>query len=192
MGLKQGEIQETRDRVIGELEAAIREFRILLDTNPDEEKVQLYLSIDRNKIILEPSAVSITPKIKLGTEYVTDFVIELSQHQYVLVEIERPEHSLFTKQGRVTAKVTDAQQQVEDWINWIRDYPSYAQNIMPGVSEPRGWVILGRREGLSESNQRALVGKNANHQRISIMTFDDLLDRAKQHLENLHKLSKET
>ena len=192
MGLRQGELQETRDRVIIELEAAIREFRSLLDAEPDEEKVQLYLSIDRNKILLEPSALSITPKIKLGSEYVTDFVIELSQRQYILVEIEKPEHTLFTKQGRVTAKVTDAQQQVEDWINWIRDYPPYAQNSMPGVSEPQGWVILGRRESLSESDRRTLAGRNANHQRISIMTFDDLLDRAKQHLENLRKLSKGT
>lgn len=192
MGLRQGELQETRDRVIIELEAAIREFRILLDTEPDEEKVQLYLSIDRNKILLEPSAVSITPKIKLGSDYVTDFVVELPQCQYVLVEIERPEHPLFTKQGRVTAKVTDAQQQVEDWINWIRDYPSYAQNSMLGISEPKGWVILGRRESLSASDQRTLAGKNANHQRIIIMTFDDLLERAEQHLDNLRRLSKGT
>lgn len=158
MGLKQGDPQETRDRVVWELEAAVSEFSDLLDTEPEEEKVQLYLSINRNKILLEPSAVNIIPKLELGSEYVTDFVIKLPQQRYILVEIEKPGHSLFTKKGRVTAKVTDAQQQVEDWLNWVSDYPSYAQNSMPGIREPQGWVIVGRRNSMSESDRRARQG----------------------------------
>ncbi len=188
-GLRQGEPQETRDRIIRELEDAISEFEQLLNSDPDEERVQLYLSLDRNKILLEPSAENIIPKLGLGSEYVTDFVIQMPQQRYILVEIEKPGHLVLTRKGRVTAKVTDAQQQVEDWLNWVRDYPSYAQSIMPGISEPRGWVIIGRREDMSLNNRRVLTGRNANLQRINLMTFDDLLDRARQHLENLRKLS---
>ncbi len=55
----------------------------------------------------------LSPKLALGAKYVTDFVIELPQQQYILVEIEKQAHFLFTKRGRVTAKVTDAQQQVD-------------------------------------------------------------------------------
>ncbi len=189
MGLARVPPQEVRERVIAELEAAVDGFAELLDSDPREERVQQYLSLKRNKILLEPSAVSITPKVELGSEYVTDFVIELPERKYVLVEIEQPGHSVFTQSGRVTAKVTDAQQQVEDWFNWIRDHSAYArEQILPGLREPEGWVILGRRHTMSDRDRRALAGRNANLQRITIMTFDDVLDRARQHLQNLRGL----
>ncbi len=72
MGLAKVPPQEVRERVIAELEAAVDGFAELLDSDPGEEMVQMYLSLKRNKILLEPSAVSITPKVELGSEYVTD------------------------------------------------------------------------------------------------------------------------
>ncbi len=39
------------------------------------------------------------PKLKLGDDYITDFVLELGDQQYVLVEIEAPKRMLYTKSG---------------------------------------------------------------------------------------------
>jgi hypothetical protein len=194
MGLAEVPPDQKQDRVIAELEAATEEFSKLLDNNPEDERsiLQPYLSIPRNKILLEPSAVTITPEVEIGLgsrKHRMDFVIELPGRRYVLVEIEKPGLKVFTKEDQVTAEVTHAQQQVEDWINWIRDHQSVArEEILPGVREPQGWVIIGRRSSMTESQQRALDGRNARLQDITIMTYDDLLDKARQHLENLRQL----
>ena len=71
----------------------------------------------------------------------TDFVLERDEQEYVLIEIERPDFPLFTRHGDPTAKLTHAQRQVEDWLDWISDNKDYAQrHILPGISEPEGWV----------------------------------------------------
>ncbi len=54
-----------------------------MDSEPGEEEVQRYLSEDRNKVLLHPEAVNVFPKVRLGAEYVPDFVIELPQRRYV-------------------------------------------------------------------------------------------------------------
>ena len=95
MGLKRGNPEETRDRVIAELEAAINNFEQLLDSDPDESKLQMFLELPHNKRLLDPSAKSVTPEVWQGNQYRIDFVLELQQ-RHVLVEIERPRDELYT------------------------------------------------------------------------------------------------
>jgi hypothetical protein len=181
--------KEQQNRVIAELEAAINEFEQVLEIHAnDEEKVQIYLGIKRNQILLDPSALSITPKVKLGSEYVPDFVIQVAEEQYVLVKIERPALSVLTKEGRPRAELTHAQQQVKDWFDWIGRHGEYARSILPGISEPEGWVIMGRRSSIPTEHKHVLARENADSRRITTKTYDDLLDRAKQYLENLRGL----
>lgn len=188
MGLQQLEPDRQPDEVVVRLEGAIREFRDLLDTRPGEEEVQRYLSEDRNKILLHPEAVSITPKVRLGAEYVPDFVIELPRRRYIFVEIEHPQHQVITQNGRPSAKLTDASQQVEDWFRWTSDNIAYARSILPDISEPGGKVILGRRTRMPSQHGEVLRRRNAEYHRIETMTFDDLLENAEQHLNNLRRL----
>jgi hypothetical protein len=188
MGLQQVQPERQRDEVISRLGDAIREFRELLDTQPAEEEVQRYLSQDRNKILLQPEAVNITPKVRLGAEYVPDFVIELPRRQYIFVEIEHPQHQVITQNGRPSSKLTDATQQVEDWFHWTSDNISYARGILPDISEPSGMVILGRRTGIPREHGQVLRRRNAEYHRIEFMTFDDLLENAEQHHSNLRHL----
>lgn len=189
MGLPQGQVAETRDRVIAELEAAISGLEELIQADPIEGRIQMYLGLKRNQILLEPNMVPpVRTEVKIG-EKRADFVIELPPgKRYVLVEIERPKHALFTREDRVTKEVTHAQQQAEDWINWIKEYPHEIREALPGIREPQGWVIIGRRSSMTASQQRVLERRNARLNDVTIMTYDDLLDRAKQHLENLRGL----
>ena len=189
MGLSQEPLgKEQHDRVINELQAAIDEFEKVLDSEPAEEVVQMYLSIKRNRILLDPSAVAVTPKVKLGAELVPDFVVEASRERYVLVEIERPSLPVLTEKGRPRAELTHAQQQVKDWFDWISTHSEYARSLMPGISEPEGWVVIGRRSSIHAEHKHVLTRENAESRRITTSTYDHLLDRAKQHLDNLRNL----
>ena len=123
LGLRTSEPRSVQDA----LEERINAFRALLDTDPGEEDVQVFLG--KNPVLLHPTAVKITPKIRLGTEYVTDFVIELIEEEYILVEIEAPHHKLFNQKGDQTAVVTHAYGQVTDWKHWVITNGDYARKI---------------------------------------------------------------
>lgn len=182
--------KEQQDKAIAGLEAAINEFEKVLETHANDEKmIQLFLDTKRNRILLEPGMIPpLRSEVWIGRNK-ADFVVELPPgERYLLVEIERPIHKLFTEKDRITKEVNHAQQQVEDWMNRISEHPHEARETLPGIREPQGWVVIGRRSIMTENQQRVLERKNARMQNITIMTYDDLLDRAKQHLENLRPL----
>jgi antitoxin (DNA-binding transcriptional repressor) of toxin-antitoxin stability system len=137
---------------------------------------------------LHPEAAVITPKVRLGAGYVPDFVIELRRRRYIFVEVEHPQHQVITRNGRPSAKLTAANQQVEDWFRWTSDNIAYARTILPDISEPSGKVILGWDAGTPPQHREVLRRRNAEYHRIESMTFDDLLENAEQHLSNLRHM----
>ena len=189
MGLEKVPPDQQEDRVIAELEAAIDEFGRVVARDPHESVIQEYLTIKRNRILLDPSALSITPRVWLRKEHEVDFVVQEAEGQYVLVQIERSGLPVLTKKGRPRAELTHTQQQVKDWFEWITRNREDARSIMPGISEPKGWVIMGRRSSIPPEHRHVLARESAESQRIMTQTYDDLLDRAKQHLGNLRGLS---
>lgn len=188
MGLEKVPPDQKEDRVIVELEAAIKEFEQVVARDPHERVIQGFLTIRRNQILLDPSARSITPNVYLRKKHEIDFVVQGAEGQYVLVEIERSGLPLLTKKGRPRAELTHAQQQVKDWFEWIGENREYARSIMPGISEPKGRVIMGRRSSIRPEHKHVLARERAESRRITTQTYDDLLDRVKQHLDNLRNL----
>ncbi|MBC2728637.1 Shedu anti-phage system protein SduA domain-containing protein [Desulfosporosinus sp.] len=173
-------------KIFEKLEEIIKGFRLVLDSNPNEEVCQRYLT--ENPVLMYPSALSIIPKHRLGTEYITDFVIESSSTEYILVEIEPPSFKLFNNNGDPSARLMHAQKQVEDWRQWVQENLSYARNSLQGIMDPECWVIVGRQKELSDADIKALKRKNSELHHITIMTYDELLDRANRYVENLKKL----
>ncbi len=101
----------------------------------------------------------------------------------------RAEFPLFTRQGDPTAKLTHSMRQVEDWLDWISDNKDYAQrHILPEVSEPEAWVIIGLRSRMDKKSKKALARKNRELNRTKIRTFDDLTSEAKSYLNNLRRI----
>lgn len=173
-------------RTVGaRLQEAVQEFEALLDSDPAEEVVQQFLS--EHPVLVDPTALSVRPKVRLGSEHITDFVVEVSQGEYELVEIEPPGMALYTKQGDPTARLSHAQRQVEDWRLWVSENIAYARTLLPDISEPRVRVIMGRRSMLTPQTERSLRRKNQELHRIYIETFDDLMNRAKRTAANLEK-----
>ncbi|MDF2627832.1 MAG: hypothetical protein K0R39_1663 [Symbiobacteriaceae bacterium] len=164
----------------------IAAFERLLDSCPREELIQEFLT--KHTVLLAPTANRVLTKIPLGSEYVTDFVIEDPGERYTLVEIERPDLSVFTRAGNPSSSLTHAQRQVEDWRQWVHDNVGYARNTLPNINEPRALVVIGRRGTIGESGRKLLARKNAEHPNIQIITYDDLMDLARAHAINLRRI----
>jgi hypothetical protein len=172
--------------ILNRLSTSIEEFDDMLRQTPREEDLQVFLS--EHHILLSPIAVNVLPKHRLGSEYITDFVIHQAGGDYVLVEIEAASHKLFVKRGHASAALSRALQQVEDWRHWVHDHIQYARESLPGISEPDCWVIIGRDSSLSAKGRKALRRKNIDLSHTTILTFDELLNRARRHLDNLTRL----
>lgn len=104
-----------------------------------------------------------------------------------MVELEKPEKKIETKQGHPTSLFTQAAWQLAEWEHYISNYPHLLQEIYPGISTHRSsMLVIGRRR---EPAYMELLLINVRHGEIC--TYDDLLDRAKRALANLKALSVE-
>ena len=166
-----------------QLQAILDDFTCLLDRNPHEEVVQQFLA--NHKVLLAPTALRVKSKVLLGEKYETDFVIEQAPQEYVPVEIEAPGRPLFTKGGDPSKYLTHALRQVKDWRQWIHENIAYADKILPGIMDPSCLVIIGRETMLGDAERKALRRENREHGKIEIWTYDDLLNKVRQCLQNL-------
>jgi len=182
-----GHLMELNNRppneVLEKLAARIQEFERLLGSASREELLKQFLVI--NPVLLDPTGVQVTREVALGSEHKVDLAIKHVDSDYTLVELEKQAHALFTQKGDPTKELSHAIRQAEDWRQWIHDNLAYAQNKLPGVNEPRCWVVIGRDSSMNPKQRRSLQRKNAEQHHIRIMTYDELLQRSKQHLRNL-------
>jgi hypothetical protein len=161
-------------------QASIRLSRTLLDdyaaliadAHP-EETYQQFLTA--HPALIDPLAATVLPKLRLGTEYATDFAVRRHDDRWLLVEIEKPCDPIFTRQSNFRVAFTHAYGQVLDFQRWVDDDVAYARNTMPKVVVPRGLLIIGRRTDMSDHQQKKLAQLVSNSARIDVVTFDDLL-----------------
>lgn len=171
-------------------EAIVNEFRSLIETADREAPLQEFLA--RTPALLSLEAANPWPQFRLGDDYITDFVLELGNEEYVLVEIEAASRQLYTRGGNPSSDLTHAIQQVEDWRQWIESASPYIQTKLPGIAEPECWVVIGRR-----ITEKHLATKWKRKQRqhlaggVRLMTYDDLLDRNLRQLESLRRLEQD-
>jgi hypothetical protein len=175
---------EPHEAVAKELRDLIREFEVLLNDANREEDVQLF--IKEHPYLLDLRAIAVDSKVPLGSEYVTDFIVSLPGSQYLLVELERASHMLYTKANNPTAALTHAVSQVEDWLEWSYENLSYLRGRYPDIHEPRGLVILGRRSSLNHKAAKALRRRNVLS-KVQVATYDDLIDDMKAIATNLER-----
>ncbi|MFJ2929482.1 Shedu anti-phage system protein SduA domain-containing protein [Streptomyces massasporeus] len=130
-----------------------------------------------------------------GKSYVEpDFVIARKNQTYRLVEIERPDHQFATRgPGHPTAAVTHAAFQIGEWKDYInhhydrlkKTYPNIAGNISTAIvisrSHQKQFGTAGTSRYISVARQQLSVDE--------ILTWDDLLERAKTMVRQLTSLS---
>lgn len=126
-------------------------------------------------------------KLKLGSEYETDFVIVKEGYSngtiYELIEIESPHTALFDKSGKPTAKFNAALQQIRDWKRFLINNKPIFKRILPTTntriisnSRLRFKIIIGRRtHDLDQLEKRRQISEEEN---IEIISFDRLTEIA--------------
>ncbi|MET7876564.1 Shedu anti-phage system protein SduA domain-containing protein [Micromonospora profundi] len=165
--------------------ALIDKFEALIAKDLREEEYQRYLNA--HPIILDPLAAEIVPKHRLGSDYITDFVIRRHDGRYLVVEIEKPQDRIFTAAGDFTAPFSHALGQVLDFQGWVAEQNSYARSKLPHIENPRGLLVMGRRSDLTEHQERKLRRWCANSNSIDVVTFDDLVSSGRQLLASLRR-----
>ena len=188
-----------QEKLISNFEAALDDHR--------EETIQNFLS-HHPAVLLStfghPWAVNeCIPKMKLGIEYVTDFVIVTGQsysYDITLIELEPPLAKPFTSSGKYARRLNDAMGQLNDWFSWIEMNRAYFLNTVSksmkslyGASQVgrvingndqiffSSKIVIGRRAMLSEADnlRRSAVYASTN-KKIEIVPYDRLLDVAKR------------
>ena len=134
-------------------------------------------------------AYHVISKLKLGAEYVSDFVIAREGYSegtyYDFIEIENPHDKVYTKKGIPSTGLVTAIQQVNDWRSWLKDNHGYFRKYLP-TSNTRVYrntnltftIIIGRRENNIVFQDR--INEYARSVNVRIRSFDSLT-------ENLNK-----
>ncbi len=169
-----------------QVDSDVTEYLALLDSRADEHKIHGFLVSHAyffHGLLLDICyPYPLYSKIRLGSEYVTDFVSFISSSfvpEWRLVEIEPPDQSLFTQNGNPSAALTHAIQQVQDWTRWCEDNINSAQSLMPGLRYPLCFVFLGRRSQLTSEIKEKLRQINHQQNTYRIRTLDSLADAAR-------------
>ncbi|MDX2279198.1 MAG: DUF4263 domain-containing protein [Saprospiraceae bacterium] len=174
----ESEIDKNATEFIKSLKASIAKFENLLkSTFRNENLLQKFLT--ENPIFFGTEYKEIKVKPKLGGEYEMDYALVKFDGTYDLIEIESSNLEVFTKSGQPRNELIHAEQQVLDWIDWVEKNNPYAQNNLKNIVSPKGYVIIGRNINFGEEETRKLQRRNKSIIGLSILTYDDLLNKAK-------------
>jgi hypothetical protein len=163
------------------VEGHVKEFMTLLNENSKEQAIQSFLEAHSYFFNGPLDLYGMSPlysKIKLGSEYVTDFAwfnINSGGCEWKLVEIEAPAEPLFTAKGDPSAYLTRALGQVTTWQEWIYKNLDYARKLLPNVLYPLGYIYMGRREELKAKEKQDALRRLSHEYRGSLRIYT--LDR---------------
>jgi len=160
--------------------SALKNIRIkfaeILNDSPKEESLQIF--IKENPILLHQFPASmIIEKPPILSKHVADFAILTAQKELIFIEIEKPSTKLMKINGHRASDLVHAFDQVRDWLQVIDEHRLAILDDLDidrnEVSVIRGVVIAGRERGYDAQKLRHL--KMSNEERISFLTYDDLL-----------------
>ena len=127
----------------------------------------------------------VIPKLRLGSEHVTDFVIGHMHsfgHEWQAVELENPKSRTFTKAGNVSKELSHAIRQIQDWRAWLQRNQNYAARaksegglgLTDIISDIPGLILIGRRNNIdpATNERRRQMVKDL---KIQIHSYDYLL-----------------
>lgn len=169
------------------LEKIVDEFELLINKSPTEAEVQYFLEACPWLLSEQfPHCHAILPQFSLGGQYIADFIApERSSGgtMWFLIEIERPNHRLITKDGEFSHAVRKAISQVRDWKMWLRENQEQARKSrrlgglgLYDISNMIvGKVIIGRRFSLTDRFNQ-LRNHLLETEGIQITTYDSIIE----------------
>lgn len=183
--------RKTMSEAVGNLYALFLLLARLIQ-DPHTPEKQFHKFIRENPVTIDPYGLHVETEVRLGKDYRIDLAIQyaFTDKRIMLIELERANIPLFTKQGRPQAKVTHAVQQVEDWLRWWHENPHKVPMPLDGSVPAEGLVVIGRSINLNEDAKRRLLHLNHNRN-VKVITYDDLLQRLMNLIKLLERKSEE-
>ena len=161
---------------------AIIDFEELLGKKINENESVFHNFLKENPFLLDFYGVPISkPKFyypegesPLGKEYVEpDFIIKYPGNKYKLVELERPSKPLETVKGHPRSEVTQSAFQISEWEDYIEKHYNLIKDRFPSIVGNNSGMVIIR----STKENIKLLNKQYT---AEILTYDNLLDKAKQ------------
>jgi hypothetical protein len=172
---------ETKERALN----LSQSFRNLIETAHQEEDVQRFLA--DHPELLYPDYIDSHPKLKLGEDFVTDYVVlvqSASGPEYVFVEIERPNKTIFTEKGWFSHEFTQAKDQLLQWYAWITNNHQYLERKLPNLGQPVFHLVIGRGHKMTPRHRDTIQAEfSGTNRRFS--TYDDVVERFNTIVERL-------
>lgn len=176
-----------RQEITHRLHSILAQYKSIVTEKNYKERV-IHKFLKDHPILLFPTKKRLLYEYRLVAgkklKYKVDFIIELTTGRYILVELENPQHKIFTKTGDYTAIVNHAEKQVEDWIHYVLTNYDTIKNQLPGIIAPEGVVIIGRSNSFTAEQQEKIRVHNEKHS-IKLYTYDNLAEEAENHIAHI-------
>lgn len=167
---------------------AVKEYSELI-YKPDVEEPELQEFFEKNPTLIDLQIEKIFSKKSFGGEGFPDFIAILHDGTYILIEIEKPTDKLYTKKGHPSAKFSQAEQQVRDYLQWANEEKEFLRKRgLPNISveNTRGLLIIGTRKNLTDKEKVKLTQQNfSSRGSYETKTFDDILMENEQAIKSL-------
>lgn len=174
----------------------IAAFESALNDARDERDMQRFLEANPRLLIQQINGGGdawVIPRQRLRRNYETDFMIAQNESTGLAwygVELERPQAIMFTKKGDLSASLTHALRQINDWRDWFSHNRDYAERppkpsglgLTDIDPELEGLIIIGRDSDIDESTHERRR-RWARHHRVKIETYDWLVSQARERWE---------
>jgi hypothetical protein len=176
-------VQIQSDRIV-KLEKAVRELEDMIEEGKSERSIHAFLKKPEHAWMFGPDYRGVRHEQWITIASRNDVLLERHDGFVDIAELKGPSNPLFEKSGtrKVWSKhVKDAVSQMMDYLAQAREhYSSIAKLSGLNVFFPKGYVIIGRRR---DEERELLRVHNEFLNRVEILTYDDLLDRARQTLD---------
>jgi len=166
----------------------LRDFdELIQSTDVREESIQNFL--EENNWIFGAEYIQVMPKKALSHKYVVDFLLQRFDSSWEIVELKLPAEDIFTNQLNVTAKVTSAISQIQNAQEFmLKNYEFLKTSEDIEVFKPRGVLVISNRLSNEEKDRLEIINKSYSD--ITIVTYQDLLQKARKQVELIEKLFK--
>lgn len=188
---------------LSRLEKVIIEFEKLLNEKEEDNEAIFHNFLLKYSILLDAygNAVSkprfIYPEgaSPYSKKYVEpDFIIKYPGRKYKLIELERPSKKMATRSGQPRSEVTQASFQIAEWKTYIQKHYELIKEEFPSISTNYSTMLV-----ISRSSEKNYGERNNFQSQMEIIrnqfavdevvTYDDLLNRAKNALIQLSNIS---
>lgn len=174
---------------IPEMDTKVREFESLLSAKKlNENEIQKFLH--REYWMLGSRYRRIHREKWAGLKGRNDFILEKTTDFNDVLELKLPSEDLFVggSRPRMSSALKDAISQMAQYLHYYRvHYLSHREQTNLDMLYPHGYIVIGRRK---QSERETLEYHNAVLNRISVLTYDDVIDEAKQVIKTLKKRKK--